>query len=359
MFLNSLQCLAQPSKIQDFLKLSEIYPEQTLKQIEQQLLLTTLPNNQRAMLHSIKADAAYYVDQPDLILDAAQKALSSGLLNRRWQVKTLITKARGHYQMKEYKQFFQAANEAVLKSEQYNLTVLKAAAVIERANANALFKKHTKSEEDLALANRYLKALPDTFTKGVMQERYTGALRLLGRFEEAVISQHKSIEVFKKTQSIHFLAVSYYNLGRVYDAAGDIEKATENMELSYRWALEDRNKLNQAFSLSRLAEYQLKLNQTAEAEKTLIKALKIADQSPSFKVQFLARKDLALLTCTKTSNLACQNSLNAAIVFAGKYNMLADKSELLQRLAAAYFQVEQYQLAYQTLKQSLTLVREN
>lgn len=351
----ALQCFAQSFSIQELIKLSEIYPEEALEKVEQQLLLPYISASDKAMLQSLKADVAYYVDQPDLILGASEQALASGLLNEHWQVKTLITKARGHFQMKENKLFLNTANDAVFKSDRYDLTILKAASVIERANANALFKNFSESKDDLTLANRYLKALPDSFTKGVMQERYSAALRLLSRFEEAIESQHTAIEIFKKVKSVHFLAISYYNLGRVYDASGDIENAIKNMELSYQWAKEDNNKLNQAFSLSRLAEYQLKLNQVSKAEITLNEALRVADESPSFRVQFLARKDLALLTCTKTYESPCQNALKAAITFAEKFKMTADQGDLLKRLAQAYFQQERHELAYKALKKSMDI----
>ena len=353
--LTAIQCFAQSVTLQELIKLSEIYPDQALEKVEQELLLTNLPETKKAILQSLKADIAYYVDQPDLIFGAAEQALTSGLLNKRWQVKTLITKARGHFQMKEDKLFLNTANEAVFKSDHYELTTLKAAAIIERANANALFKNFTESAEDLTVANRYLKVLPDSFTKGVMQERYTAALRLLSRFDEAIVAQLKAIEIFKLVKSVHFLSISYHNLSRVYAAAGDMDNAIINMEMSYHWATEDNNKLNQAFSLSRLAEYQLKLNQVSKAEVTLREALKVADESPSFRVQFLARKDLALLTCTKTQATACQDALRAAIKFAARFKMVADQQYLMERLAQAYFHQEEHELAYITLKKSMNM----
>lgn len=352
MLLASLQCSAQTTPIEELVALSEKHPEQALAEIEQQLLSNTIHDINKAKLQSLKADVAFYTDQPELVLPAATIALSSGLLNEKWQVRTLLAKARGHLHMEEYYLFLATANEAVVKSDQYNLTLLKAAAVIERATANAIFENYSKSEQDLIIANRYLKALPDSFNKGAMQERYSGVLGLLGRRDEAIALQQSSIEIFKKIQSLHFLALSYYNLGRVYENSEDFEKAIEYMELSYLTGVKDNNIINQAFALSRLAEYQLKLNQITEAEKTYLKALKAADESPSIMVQFLARNGFALLTCTKSFGLTCQKALNAAITFAEKSNMLADKKLLLEQLAEAYFQEKQYQRAYETLKQS-------
>ncbi|SEL06362.1 Tetratricopeptide repeat-containing protein [Colwellia chukchiensis] len=348
-------CPAQSLQVNSLINLSEIAPKRALAEIEQQLAQPEITNSERAMLTSLKADTAYYLDQPDLILAAAKFALASNLLNPRWQVKTLITMARGYEQMKDYKQYLATAEDAVRKSDQFDLKILKAAALIERATAIALFDDFEKSSADLALANRYLMALPDNFTKGVMQERYTGALRLLSRFEDAIASQQKSINIFQQTQSVHFLSISHYNLGRVYESIGDVKSAIKQMERSYQLAQEDNNKLNQAFSLSRLASYQFKLNQTVEAKNTLNKAIQVADESPSFKVQFLARKDLAVLTCSNNVNLACQEALTHAISFAEKYRMSVDRSELMQKLANVYFQNTQYQLAYQTLKQAIAL----
>lgn len=325
-------------------------PKAAYYQIEAFLTDTELPLSLKTKLMVMQSEISYFIDQPDSILKYSKSALATGLLVEPWYTRVLISQSRGYYQRGEFKEFFATANMAVNKAEQSNLLNYKIAALIERAFASHLLLDNDEAKKDLNLAVKYLDLLPNIFDKATILERFSAVNKRLGNIEIAKKYQHQAIDIYIKINSAHYLSVAYYNLGRIYQEVKDWQEASNLMLQSYRWALKDNNKLNQAFSLSRLSEFQSKLEKYQQSKKYLSEAIIAADASASERVKIHVRKNMANILCLNKDFKACESLLIATISFAKSFNMQLDQIELLRMLAEAYYQQGVFEKAYLTLK---------
>lgn len=326
-------------------------PEQVFYQLQTLLTNEEIALSQKSQYQVVLSEVAYFIDQPDYILKYASDALASGVLEPNWQVKALVSKARGHYQKQELENFFALANMAVIKAEKFDLLEAKISALVERAYARAMLNEFDKSISDANKARKYLDILPDYFEKAIILERLTGAYRQHGNFINALESQKHAIQIYTKLNSDHFTSVSYYNLARIYQTSKQYTLAIENMLKSYRWALKDKNKLNQAFSLSRLSEYEFILGNKKAAIEYLYQAVAAADASNSERVNIYVRSKMANFLCGNKDKIEeCQKLLQSTIEYSEKFKMQADIKNLKKLLAHSYFQQRKYKEAYLTLK---------
>ncbi len=325
-------------------------PEEVFFKIEELLKDNELSLVLKAKLMVMQSDIAYFIDQPEYILKYSKLALASGLLTEPWDTRVLISQSRGYFQRGQFKEFFASANMAVLKAERSNLSNYRVSALVERAFASNLLGNNNKANKDLNLAIKYLDLLPNNFDKAIILERFSAVNTQLGHIETAKKYQHQANDIYKKIKSIHFLSISYYNLGRIYQEVEDWEQASQLMLQSYHWALEGKNKLNQAFSLSRLSEFQNNLGKYELAKKYLNDAIIAADASTSERVKIHVRKSMANILCKNNELQECKTLLLETISFAKSYNMQLDQVELMHILAQTYYLLGSFEQAYLTLK---------
>lgn len=341
---------------QKFNQQIQISPQEVFYKIEALLEDPEMSLAQKARLMVIQSETSYFIDRPEYILKYSKLALSSGLLDDFWYTRAIIDQARGYSQRGQYKEFFATANIAVTKAERSSLSNHLIAALIERAYSNIVLGNEDKGIIDLKLAVKYLDLLPDVFEKAVMLGRYSAANKEIGRIETAKKYQLQAINIYKKIESPHFLSIGYYNLGRIYQEVEDWEEASKLMLQSYRWALKDKNKLNQAFSLSRLSEFQNKLGKYKQAKEYLNEAVIAADASISERVKIQVRTNMAAILCQNNEFEECKTLLIQSISFAKSYKMRLDQVILMRMLAEAYYQLASFEKAYLTLKEANQLI---
>ncbi len=330
-------------------------PAKTFFEVEQLLLAPDLAIDDKNKLKVIQSEIAYFIDQPQHILSNVSEAQSSGVLNNKWHARALISQARGHYQRKEYPLFLIAAQKAVNKAKKTVSPVQETAAIVEQALAFTFTGKVDLAKEKIKLAKKYLSLLVDDFDKAMILHRYSATLSKLGQYSLAIDVSLEAIQILNELNAPHFISVGYYNLALNYDRAKQIKLAAKQMDLSYRWAIKDNNKLNQAFSLVRLAVYQEQLNYIDEAKQTLLKAVNIANKTNSNLVKVLALKNLALFSCKYAHEKQCQQYLQNSIDIAKTFDLQKDRSELLEILADELYKDKKYKAAYEALKISFHL----
>lgn len=332
-----------------------VNPEAVFYKIEAFLADTELSLTLKSKLMVMQAEVAYIIDQPEHILKYSKSALATGLLKEPWHTRVLISQARGYFLRGQYKEFFATANMAVIQAEQSNLLNYKIAALVERANAYIFLADNNKATKDLNLAIKYLELLPNTFDKAIILEQFSVANKRLGQIEIAKKYQKQAIDIYKEIGSPHYLSIGYYNIGRIYQEVKDWQEASKWMLQSYRQALKDNNKLNQAFSLSRMSEYQNNLENFQQAKKYLNEAIIAADESNSERVKIHVRKNMANLLCQNKKFQECKTLLLDTIELANTYKMQGDKVELMKKLAETYYQLGAFETAYLTLKSANSL----
>jgi len=348
--------LAQSINYSDIYQKTIKDPAQTFSEVEQLLLSPNLANDDKNKLKVIQSEIAYFLDQPEHILSYVSEALSSGVLNNKWHARALISKARGHLQRKENKLFLIASQAAVNKAKKSVSPYQETAAIVEQAFAYVITGKIAIAKEKIKLAKKYISLLADDFNKAMILHRYSATLSKLGQYSLAIDVSIKAVQILEKLNAPHFISVGYYNLALSYDRANQIKLAAKQMELSYRWAVKDNNKLNQAFSLASLAKYQEQLNYIDQAKQTLLKAVNIANKTNSNRVKILSLKHLALFSCKYTQGEKCQQYLQESISIAEQFNFKKDRSELLKILADELFKDKKYKAAYEALKNSENLI---
>ena len=327
-----------------------INPKAVFYEIESLLVDPELNVNLKAILMVLQSEVAYFIDQPEHILKYSRAALATGLLTDTWHARVLISQSRGYFQRGQFNEFYATANMAVIKTEQYNLSTYKISALVERAYANNLLGNNDLAIKDLALAIKYLELMPNVFDKAIILERYSAVNKRLGNIKVAQNHQHQANAIYEKIDTPHYLSIGYYNLARIYQAIENWQDASVWMLKSYRQALKDKNKLNQAFSLSRLSEYQNNLGNIKEAKKYLNEAIIAADLSASERVKIHVRKNMAKILAQNKAFIECKTLLLETITLAETYQMARDKIELMQMLAETYFSLGDFESAYITLK---------
>ena len=327
-----------------------INPKAVFYEIESLLVDPELNVNLKAILMVLQSEVAYFIDQPEHILKYSRAALATGLLTDTWHARVLISQSRGYFQRGQFNEFYATANMAVIKTEQYNLSTYKISALVERAYANNLLGNNDLAIKDLALAIKYLELMPNVFDKAIILERYSAVNKRLGNIKVAQNHQHQANAIYEKIDTPHYLSIGYYNLARIYQAIENWQDASVWMLKSYRQALKDKNKLNQAFSLSRLSEYQNNLGNIKEANKYLNEAIIAADLSASERVKIHVRKNMAKILAQNKAFIECKTLLLETITLAETYQMARDKIELMQMLAETYFSLGDFESAYITLK---------
>lgn len=325
-------------------------PNEVFYKIEALLVDDEISLTLKTKLRVLQSEVAYIIDQPDNILKNSKAALASGLLIEPWHTRVLISQSRGYYQRGQFKEFLATANMAVLKAEQSNLLNYKISALVERAYAYNLLGNNDKAIKDINLAVKYLDLLPNVFDKAIILERFSAVNKRLGSIDIAKSYQLQANEIYKKNNSPHYLSIGYYNLSRIYQEVKDWQEASKWMLLSYRQALKDKNKLNQAFSLSRLSEYQNNLGNFPQAKEYLDEAIIAADASTSERVKMHVRKNMATILLQNKKFEECKVSLLESILLAKNYQMQRDQIELMQMLAETYYQLGAFEKAYLTLK---------
>ena len=327
-----------------------INPKAVFYEIESLLVDPELNVNLKAILMVLQSEVAYFIDQPEHILKYSRAALATGLLTDTWHARILISQSRGYFQRGQFNEFYATANMAVIKTEQYNLSTYKISALVERAYANNLLGNNDLAIKDLALAIKYLELMPNVFDKAIILERFSAVNKRLGNIKVALKYQHQANIIYEKIDTPHYLSIGYYNLARIYQAIENWQDASVWMLKSYRQALKDKNKLNQAFSLSRLSEYQNNLGNIKEANKYLNEAIIAADLSASERVKIHVRKNMAKILAQNKAFIECKTLLLETITLAETYQMERDKIELMQMLAETYFSLGDFESAYITLK---------
>jgi tetratricopeptide (TPR) repeat protein len=331
---------------------STVNPKAVFYKIEALLADPDIAITLKAKLMVMQSDIAYAIDQPESIIKYSKLALATGLLIEPWHTRALISQSRGYYQRKQFKAFFATANMAVIKSEQSSLSNYKVAALVERAFAYHLLDDNKAANKDLNIAVKYLELLPSAFDKTTILERFSAVNKSLGHIKTARKYQGQANDIYKKLNSAHYLSIGYYNLGRIYQETQAWDEAGRLMLKSYRWALKDNNKLNQAFSLSWLSEYQNNLANHSQAKTHLNKAIIAADASTSERVKIHVRKNMASILCQNKEFQACKTLLVETIAFAKSYKMERDQVELMRILAETYYQLGAFEKAYLILKEA-------
>lgn len=327
-----------------------INPKEVFYKIENLLADTELSLSLKTKLMVMQSEISYIIDQPEFILKYSKAALATGLLSEPWHTRVLISQARGYYQRGQFKEFLATSNMAVIKAEQSNLLNYKIAALVERANAYILLDTLDKANKDLNLALKYIVLLPDSFEKALILERFSAANILINKVDIAKTYQMQAVDIYKEINSPHYLSIGFYNLARIYEEIKDWREASKWMLVSYEQALKDKNKLNQAFSLSRLSEYQNKLQHHESSKKYLNAAIIAADGSSSERVKIHVRKNMATILFQNKAFIECKVLLKESIVLAKKYHMERDRIELIKMLAETYYQLGEFNEAYLTLK---------
>ncbi|WP_206485114.1 hypothetical protein [Thalassotalea sp. G2M2-11] len=326
-------------------------PEQYFYELQAQLN-DDISIYEKVKLQVIISELAYYIDQPEKILYFVQEAISSGVLNDFWYTRALINKSRGHFQRRESNLHLITAQMAYVKAKSIGEPSLETAALLEVILANIQLNKDSQRAHNLKLVKKYLSFLDDDLYKAILLQRYTTILRSLERFEEASKISQDTIKIFKQLGSLHFTSISYYNFARVEEFRGNFQAALKAMELSYRWALKDNNYLNQAFSLTRMAQYQEKLQLVEDAEKSLLLAQQSAFKTQSSRVQLLMYKNIAEFSC-RLHDDTCYSKFETAIEHANANNLKQDKVELQRQLSKIYATNGQYQKAYEVLSSTI------
>ena len=234
----------------------------------------------------------------------------------------------------------------------------KIAALVERANAYNLLGNNTNAAKDLTLAIKYLDLMPNIFDKAIILERFSTVNKRLGNIEVAQKYQRQANVIYEKMGSPHYLSVGYYNLARIYQEISQWQDASSWMLKSYRQALKDKNKLNQAFSLSRLSEYQNNLGNLTAAKNYLNEAIIAADLSTSERVKIHVRKNMANILAKNNEFTKSRALLIETIKLAKTHKMERDRVELIHMLAETYFKLGNFESAYLTLKSASPLLND-
>lgn len=351
MFYSNLAfCFNETEIEQNLNRQIQTTPTEVFYKIEALLVDTELSLTLKTKLMVLQSEVAYIIDQPENILKYSKAALASGLLSEPWHTRVLISQARGYYQRGQFQEFFATANMAVLKAEQSNLLNYKTSALVERAYAYNLLGNNDRASQDLKLAVKYLDLLPSVFDKAIILERFSAVNKRLGFIETAKTYQLQANSIYKKNTSPHYLSIGYYNLGRIYQEVEDWQQASKWMLESYQQALKDKNKLNQAFSLSRLSEFQNNLENFQLAKQYLNKAIIAADASMSERVKIHVRKNMANILYHNQAFEECKTLLLETISLAKSSQMQRDQVELMQMLAETYYHLGAFEKAYLTLK---------
>ncbi|MFT6249035.1 MAG: tetratricopeptide (TPR) repeat protein [Cognaticolwellia sp.] len=327
-----------------------INPKAVFYKIESLLVDPEVTVNLKAKLMVLQSEIAYIIDQPENILKYSKAALATGLLTDTWHTRVLISQSRGYFQRGQFNEFLATANMAVIKAEQSSLSNYKIAALVERAYAYNLLGNDDKAVKDLTLAIKYLELMPNVFDKATILERYSAVNKRLGKIKIALKYQHQANVIYEKIDTPHYLSIGYYNLARIYQETENWQDASVWMLKSYRQALKDKNKLNQAFSLSRLSEYQNNLGNFKEAKEYLNEAIIAADLSASERVKIHVRKNMANILAQNKEFIECKVLLIETIALAETYQMQRDKIELIHMLAEAHYSLGDFESAYLTLK---------
>lgn len=327
-----------------------INPKAVFYKIESLLIDPEVTVNLKAKLMVLQSEVAYIIDQPENILKYSKAALATGLLTDIWHTRVLISQSRGYFQRGQFDEFLATANMAVIKAEQSSLSNYKIAALVERAYAYNLLGNDDKAVKDLTLAIKYLELMPNVFDKATILERYSAVNKRLGNIQIALKYQHQANVIYEKIDTPHYLSIGYYNLSRIYQETEHWQDASAWMLKSYRQALKDKNKLNQAFSLSRLSEYQNNLGNFKEAKKYLNEAIIAADLSSSERVKIHVRKNMANILAQNKEFIECKALLIETIALTETYQMQRDKIELIHMLAEVYYSLGDFESAYLTLK---------
>ncbi|WP_085285883.1 tetratricopeptide repeat protein [Colwellia chukchiensis] len=330
----------------------KLNPNQAFYKVEALLTDPELTAKEKAILMVLQTEVAYYIDQPEYILHYAELAMATGELNERWHTRALISQARGYFQRGQFNLYFSSADMALTKATRAKLAAYKVSAIIERAFASTLLSDLEHANQDLTLAQKYLALLPKNFDKAIILERFSAVNSHLNNAKIAILHQKQAIDIYQNINSAHFLSIGYYNLGRIYQQLEQWQKASELMLASYHKALEDNNALNQAFSLSRLSEFQYKLAQPKLAKKYLYDAIVAADVSPSARVKIHVRKNMANVLCDNKAYQECKNLLLETVALAKTNTMQRDQIQLMEILAEAYYHLAMYEEAYKTLQSS-------
>lgn len=330
----------------------QLTPHAVFSQIEVLLTNDEISSLEKAKLMTIQAEVSYIIDRPENIFRYSNAAINTGLLNDIWYTRALISKSRGYFQRGQFQEYFSTANLAVLKAEESNLLNYKIAALVERANAQILLGDKDKATDDLIIAIKYLELFPENFDKAMALESYSYAQKSLSNIQTAIKYQHEAILIYGKIASPHYLSIGYYNLARIYQMNEDWEAASQWMLKSYQQSLTDDNKLNQAFSLTRLSEYQNHLGNLKQAKKYLNKAIVAADATSSERVKITVRKNMANILFQNREFQACRDLLIESISFAEAFQMKQDEIELLDKLSQTYYQLGDFKNAYLSLQEA-------
>jgi len=329
-----------------------INPENAFHKIENLLADPKLSLVLNAKLMVMQSEIAYFIDQPEHILKYANLALATGQLTERWYTRALISQARAYFQLGQYNAYFASANMAVAKAELANLSTFKVSALVERAFASNFLGKNDRANKDLKLAVKYLELLPNDFDKAIILERFSAVMTEMEHIETAKTHQQQANKIYNDINSIHFLSSGNYNLGRIHQKVGDWQEASRLMLASYHWALKDNNKLNQAFSLSRLSELQNNLGNYQVAKNYLDDAILAADASNSGRVKIHVRKNMVNILYQNKAYQECKTLLVETIAFAKSYKMQLEQVELMTMLAETHYQLGAFKDAYSTLKEA-------
>lgn len=328
----------------------QINPEAVFNNIEVLLAGEETSLRLKAKLLTIQSEISFIIDRPENILKYAKAAIDTGLLDETWHTRALISQSRAYFQRGQYEEYFLTANKAVIKAEKSNLLNYKIAALVERAYAQVFLGDDEKATNDLTIAIKYLELSPENFDKAMILESFSAAQIRLNNIQTAIKHQHQAIAIYEKINSPHYLSISYYNLARIYQMTEDWHEASQWMLKSYQYALTDDNKLNQAFSLTRLSEYQNNLGNLKQAKKHLKKAIIAADESSSELVKITVRKNMVSILCQNKEFIACKNLLIESISFAETFKMQRDKIEFIKKLADTYSHLGEFEKAYLTLQ---------
>ena len=305
------------------------------------------------------AEISYYIDQPENIFKYTEQPLAGGLLSNSWKVRALISQARGYFQRSQHEEYFVLANKAVNSAEQHDLSKLKISALVERAYASLLLGYKIKATADLKLANKYISVLSDTFVKGMLLERFSIAIAENGNTKLAIEKQLEVIELYEDISAgPHFLSIAYYNLALNYTKTQAWQQEGSAMLKSYQWSLKDNNHLNQAFSLARLAKYEMRRGNIVLAEDYFEKAIIAADKSESGRIKIIARSALARFLCSNDKEDECEELLVNTITFAKNYQMEFEATSLTRALADLYYRQKSFDKAYQILKSTVVEIEE-
>ncbi|MFY8275392.1 hypothetical protein AAEU32_14805 [Pseudoalteromonas sp. SSDWG2] len=326
-------------------------PEQYFYELKQSVNTETSPIK-KARLQVILSEMAYYIDQPEYILSYVDSAQNSGVLNDYWSARAMVSQARGYYQKREGKLYLATAKVAYEKAKLVNDPLLETSAVIELILANIEIGRKDAISQNMQLAKKFISFLPDDFEKAVLLQRYTKILTGLKKYDQAIKVINDTLMIFQQEGSAHFTSVSYYHLGQAEAMRGDLRRALVAMQLSLNWAIKDNNNLNQAFTLSRMAQLQTQLGLIDEAKQSLDMALKSASNTNSSIAQVLVLRHIAEFACQYQVS-ECYKSYEDAIAAASHHEMIAEVRDIRKELAAVFAKDGKHKQAYETLLLSI------